>query len=150
MSEYEDDGYLNAHINVKEFVYSTADTTEDAIDVTWKNKDDSTEEYTTEYEQDNISYSDLISKIKNRILLKFEFDEGDKVTVRTIEFTGNKAFDGSDLRGALDNTEEARWWKFWSSAKFNPEKFEEDKKGLKEFYEEHGYRGCFRFINIFQ
>ena len=140
MSEYEDDGYLNAHINVKEFVYSTADTTEDAIDVTWKNKDDSTEEYTTEYERDNISYSDLISKIKNRILLKFEFDEGDKVTVRTIEFTGNKAFDGSDLRGALDNTEEARWWKFWSSAKFNPEKFEEDKKGLKEFYEEHGYR----------
>ncbi len=140
MKEYDDDGYLNAEINVKEFVYSSADTTEDEINVTWKNKDDSSEEYTTEYDRDNITYSNLISKIKDRILLKFEFDEGDKVTVRNIEFTGNKAFDNSDLRGALDNTEEARWWKFWSSAKFNPEKFEEDKKGLKEFYEEHGYR----------
>ncbi len=140
MNEYEKDGYLNAVINIKEFVYSSADTTEDAINVTWKNKADSTEEYATEYDRDNITYSNLINKIKDRILVKFEIDEGDKVKVRTIEFTGNKAFDQGDLRGALDNTEEAKWWKFWSSAKFNPEKFEEDKKGLKDFYEEHGYR----------
>ena len=87
-----------------------------------------TEEYTTEYELDNITYHDLISRIKDRILLKLEIDENDKVTVRTIDFTGNKAFDNGDLRGELDNTEEAKWWKFWSSAKFNPDKFEDDKK----------------------
>ncbi len=140
MKEYDDDGYLNADINIKEFAYSTADTTEDAINVTWKNIKDTTEEYTTEYEKDNITYSDLISKIKDRILLKLDIDENDKVKVRSIVFTGNKAFDNSELRSHLDNTEEAKWWKFWSSAKFNPEKFEDDKKGLKSFYEEHGYR----------
>ena len=140
MKEYDDDGYLNAQINIKEFHYSSTDTTDEVIYVTWKNIEDSTEEYTSEYELDNISYRDLISKIKDRILLKFEIDENDKVTVRTIQFTGNKAFDDGDLRGELDNTEEAKWWKFWSSAKFNPEKFEDDKKLIKSFYEEHGYR----------
>ena len=140
MKEYDDDGYLNAQINIKEFVYSTADTTDEVINVTWKNLEDTTEEFTTEYEIDNISYRDLISKIKDRILLKLEIDENDKVIVRKIEFTGNKAFDDGDLRGELDNTEEAKWWKFWSGAKFNPEKFEDDKKLLKSFYEEHGYR----------
>ncbi len=140
MKEYDDDGYLNAQINIKEFGYSTADTTDEVINVTWKNLEDTTEEFTTEYEIDNISYRDLISKIKDRILLKLEIDENDKVIVRKIEFTGNKAFDDGDLRGELDNTEEAKWWKFWSGAKFNPEKFEDDKKLLKSFYEEHGYR----------
>ena len=140
MKEYDDDGYLNAEINIKEFVYSSADTTEEAINVTWKNQDDPNDEYTTEYELDNITYHDLISRIKDRILLKLDIDEQDKVTVRTIVFTGNKAFNNGDLRSELDNTEEARWWKFWSSAKFKPDKFEDDKKGLKSFYEEHGYR----------
>ena len=51
-----------------------------------------------------------------------------------------KHFDGDKLKGELDNTEEAKWWKFWSSAEFNPSKFEDDKKTLVTFYQKNGYR----------
>ena len=87
-----------------------------------------------------LTYSDLISRIKERILLKLVVSEGEEVTVRKIEFAGNKAFDDGDLRGAMDKTEESKWWKFWSSAQFHPDKYKEDKDLIVNFYQKHGYR----------
>ena len=55
-------------------------------------------------------------------------------------FQGNKAFEEGDLRGAMDNTVEKHWWKFWSSAKFDRKKYEEDKKLILAFYRKNGYR----------
>jgi outer membrane protein insertion porin family len=137
---YEEEGYLNATINSKYFEYYTADTLEDEIVVTWRNKVDWSEEYNVEYEKSDQSYSNLIEKIKSRVLVKFEIEENDQVVVREIKFYGNQAFDESDLEGELDETEEAKWWKFWSSAKFDKKKYEEDKELLLKFYKRNGYR----------
>ncbi len=90
MNEYDEDGYLNAEINIKEFVYSSADTTEEAINVTWKNQNDLSDEYTTEYESDNITYYDLISQIKDRILLNWILMNNDKVTVSQLNLRAIK------------------------------------------------------------
>lgn len=140
LKQYEKDGYLNAQVDMQYFVYYTADTTADEIHVVWRNEKDLSDEYTVKYDINDQTYLNLIDKIKNRILLMMKIDENSKVIVRKIEFTGNKAFNGSDLRGAMDNTEESHWWKFWSSATFDPKKFDEDKKSIVKFYQKGGYR----------
>ena len=140
LKQYEKDGYLNAQVKMEHFVYYTADTTADGeINVTWRNEKDLADEYKVTYDKDESSLN-LIPKIKSRILLMIRIKENQKVKVRKIEFTGNKAFTDSDLRGQMDNIEEAHWWKFWSSAEFDPKKFEEDKKSIIKYYQKNGYR----------
>ena len=140
---YEDDGYLNAKVEPKYYTYFTADTSEDNITVTWRNEKDFSDEYKLDYDRDEASSYNLIPKIKDRILLKIDIQENDKVTVRHIEFEGNKAFDDGDLKGAMDEISEAKWWKFWSSAKFDKDKFEKDKKSIRDFYLKNGYRDAY-------
>jgi outer membrane protein insertion porin family len=137
---YEKDGYLNAQINFENFVYYTADTSKEDITVKWRNEKDSTNYQSVKYDLKENSYLNLIDKIKDRILLVIKINENQKVKVRHIVFKGNKSFSDSDLKSALDNTEEAKWWKFWSSADFDPQKFEDDKKSLTTFYQKNGYR----------
>jgi len=137
---YEKDGYLNAQITMEDYVYFTADTTKNEIDVVWRNSKDFSDEYTAKYDLNDNTYFNLIDKIKDRILLMIRIKENQKVVVRKIEFVGNHAFPGDKLKGQMDNTEEAVWWKFWSSAEFNPKKFEDDKKSIVKFYRENGYR----------
>lgn len=138
-SMYEDEGYLNADIKSERFTFFQVDTLDDEIRVTWQNEKDLSDEYQTEYEYNSGSRYDLISRIKDRVLLKFVIDEGDEVTVRKIEFVGNDNFDDDDLKSEFDETEESKWWKFWSSATLNKKKYEEDKKLLKTFYNKNGY-----------
>ena len=140
LQQYEKDGYLNAKVNIEHFIYYTADTTKDQIEVVWRNEKDFSDEYTVKYDKNENTYFNLIDKIKDRILLMLRIKENQKVIVRKIEFTGNKAFTGSKLKGEMSNTEEKVWWKFWSSAEFDPKKFDEDKKSIVDFYQSQGYR----------
>ncbi len=71
--------------------------------------------------------------------LVVNIDEGKEVEIKSITFSGNKEFSSSDLRGAMDNTHEKVWWMFWRSAKFDPKKYEEDKRKIIDFYRKHGY-----------
>ncbi len=137
---YYDDGYLNARVTPVEFVFEKADTSKNKIEVTWRNKKDFSDEYKNEYNFNPKIKSDLIAKIRNRIFLLFRIKEGERVKVNHIEFIGNKAFDDDKLKSQFDNTEEAKWWKFWSSAKFKKDDFEKDKEALRKFYWKNGYR----------
>jgi len=137
---YEDDGYLNAKVTDKYYDFYRADTTEDGIEVTWRNEKDLSDEYSFLYETGDIIYRNLIDRIKDRVLLKLIIEENDEVVVREIKFEGNKAFDDGDLRGVMDEISEARWWKFWSSSNFKREGFDKDKEAIKNFYLKNGYR----------
>lgn len=137
---YEEDGYFNTTFNTKYYTYFSADTTEDNILVRWRNTSDLADEYEMEYSIDDNKSSNLIGKIKDRKLLKIEIKEGNTIKVRDISFEGNDAFDDGDIRGAMDETSIARWWKFWSSGKFDPEKYKEDKNLILKFYQKNGYR----------
>jgi outer membrane protein insertion porin family len=137
---YEEEGYLNAEINELYYNFYRADTTEDGIEITWQNKKDLSDEHVVLYEDDDIIYTNLIDRIKNRVLLKLIIEENDEVVVREIEFYGNDAFDDDDLYGEMDEISVAKWWKFWSSSNFNKEGFKTDKQLIKEFYLKNGYR----------
>jgi outer membrane protein insertion porin family len=71
--------------------------------------------------------------------LVLNIDEGKEVKVESITFSGNKDFDGGDLRGAMDDTKEKVWWMFWRSAKFDPKKYDDDKQKILDFYRKNGY-----------
>ena len=138
---YDEEGYLNAKITDKLYSFFTADTSEDGdITVIWRNQKDFSDEYELLYESDDLSYSNLIPRIKDRVLLKLEIDEGDEVIVREIVFNGNEVFENDDLAGAMEETSESVWWQFWSSAQFKPKDFEKDKQLVVEYYKENGYR----------
>jgi len=140
LKNYATDGYLNADIKALVYRYFTADTTKKGINVIWRNEKDLADEYNVEYQFSDITYSNLIEKIKDRVLLKLKINENSKITVREIHFIGNTAFSESDLKGAMNDIEESHWWKFWSGAKFDKEKFDKDKKAIQDFYLKSGYR----------
>lgn len=73
-----------------------------------------------------------------RSILNLAIVEGRDVRVGRIIFAGNTVFDDGDLKGAMD-TDEKKWWKFWSRARFDRKKFEEDKEKVVQFYQKSGY-----------
>ncbi|MCH7963436.1 MAG: outer membrane protein assembly factor BamA [Bacteroidetes bacterium] len=137
---YKKEGYLNAFVKIERFVYFSADTLDDDITVIWRNEKDLSDELPVEYFSGERSYSNLISRIKDRIVLKMTIEEGDEVVVRNISFLGNTAFEEGDLESAMDETSEAVWWQFWSSAEFNPDNFKKDMELIVDYYRSQGYR----------
>ncbi len=75
-----------------------------------------------------------------RTRLTLTVDEGKQVQIAAITFTGNTAFSDKKLRGQLKKTKQDAWYRFWSSAKFKRNEYEEDKQHLLDFYRNHGYR----------
>ncbi len=137
---YYDEGYLNAKITPVLYKYFDADTTDDQITVIWQNAVDLSDEFETEYDYDPESKVNILRKVKKRQLLVYKIEEGDEITVNKISFVGNKSFEDDDLKGEFDETEESKWWKFWSSANFKREDFDKDKEALTNFYRKNGYR----------
>jgi len=137
---YEAEGYLNTQIDINNYTFFKADTTDDGITVIWQNRKDLSDEYELDYPSSEQRYTNLIDRIKDRILLKVKIKENEEVIVREIEFSGNEAFDDGELRGQMDEIETSKWWKFWSTANFEPEKYEKDKELVVQYYLKNGYR----------
>lgn len=138
---YDEDGYLNAKVTSQNFVYLTADTSKDGITVIWRNEKDFSDEYKLFYDfDDNRTVNHLISKIKDRILLRYFITENDQITVRQIVFKGNHAVDSDDLIDAMSEINEAVWWKFWRGSKYDPKGLKSDEKDIVKYYMSQGYR----------
>lgn len=75
-----------------------------------------------------------------KLYLNYIITEGEEIIVRTINFTGNTILPSSDLRGALEETSEKKWWNIFSSGTFDEKKYEADKKGLIKYYRSQGFR----------
>lgn len=76
---------------------------------------------------------------QNRVDLIFEIDEGPRTPVSRINFVGNHAFDGTDLRDTI-LTKEAAWWRFLTSNdSYDPDRLQYDKELLRRFYLANGY-----------
>jgi outer membrane protein insertion porin family len=75
----------------------------------------------------------------DRVNLVFDVDRNKKVEVEEIDFVGNAAFDDGDLRGAMEETRENRWWRFWKGEKFKEDAYEDDLQKIIDFYNEQGY-----------
>lgn len=137
---YAEEGYLNPTVNVLEFVFSAIDSNDEEYTISWANQKDKSDVYKTNYDKKEVTSYRTLEKIKTRVLLICRIDEGEESVLREIVFEGNNSIASDDLKGAFEDTEESKWWKFWKSAKFERSKFEKDKEKLVDFYKKHGFR----------
>lgn len=137
---YESEGFYNANIIPTYYNFFIADTSKDKIITRWRNQDDLSDEIEQVYEKSEAQYSDLINKIKNRIIVKLKIFEGEVVKVREIDFVGNQFFKDDDLIDQMDEISIAKWWKFWSSGKFEKDKLKKDKESIIKFYRKNGFK----------
>lgn len=75
----------------------------------------------------------------DQMMLNLNIDEGPEVEIGRIRFSGNTVFDEGDLKGAMEETKEKTWWKFWSSPNFDRKKYDEDKTLILKEYRKNGY-----------
>ncbi|WP_161890108.1 outer membrane protein assembly factor BamA [Pontibacter russatus] len=80
------------------------------------------------------------STLPNSVMLNINVDKGDKVKIADIEFVGNEAFPDKKLRKQLKKTKEKKWYKIFTSSKYNQTQYETDKQSLLDFYNSEGYR----------
>lgn len=71
--------------------------------------------------------------------LEIEIDEGFKYKVKSITFVGNQNLREDDLKEAFKETKTKHWWQFWRSAKFEPDKYKEDKELLLNYARNNGF-----------
>jgi len=77
----------------------------------------------------------LQSDKEGEVALKFRIKEGKKVRIKRIFIEGNQVFKDKKIKKKMKNKEDS----FWRSGEFDPEKFEEDKERIVEFYRKNGY-----------
>ncbi len=80
----------------------------------------------------------IIQLEQNRVDLVFEIEEGDLTEIRMISFIGNKRFDDSDLRGAIQ-TKESAWWRLFGNDSYDPDRLTFDRELLRRHYLANGY-----------
>ena len=85
--------------------------------------------------------TERIERVPDRgreIILFLDVEEGTRVTVADVMFSGNSTFSDNDLRGAMSVRPEGFWW--WRSGSYDREKFDEDLQvGLPDYYAARGY-----------
>ena len=75
------------------------------------------------------------SKTPGQVVLKLKIKEGRKVKIKKIYVEGNELFSDKKIRKQMKNKQDS----FFRSGEFDPEKYEEDKEKIVEFYKKEGY-----------
>jgi len=82
---------------------------------------------------------DDISKTEKKVV--FVIDEGDKVKIESIAFTGNENVSAQSLRNAMHKTKVATFWRIISeNTVYNQANYEADVESIKQLYQSKGYK----------
>jgi outer membrane protein insertion porin family len=80
-----------------------------------------------------------ITKTEKKVV--FIIDEGEKVKIESIQFTGNAHVSAQGLRNAMTKTKVAVFWRFLSeNTVYNQANYEADVESLKNLYQSKGYK----------
>jgi outer membrane protein insertion porin family len=78
---------------------------------------------------------------KTEKVLVFVIDEGQKIKIASIHFTGNSAFSSMRLRLAMKKQKVATLWRVLSDKTvYNQASLDEDIESIKHLYQDHGYK----------
>lgn len=81
----------------------------------------------------------IIDRANNRVDLIFLVKEGDKTTIRTINFSGNNVYSNARLRDVI-NTTQSNWLSWLRNTDvYDPDRVNADQELLRRFYLKNGY-----------
>lgn len=91
------------------------------------------------YPDVQVTYEVSMDKDTGKAVLRFKVNEGPRVYIRQIKFSGNKAFPEKRLLKLLKTRR--HWWGSWlaSTGVLKEEDFKEDLDKLLDFYHSNGY-----------
>ncbi len=76
----------------------------------------------------------------NTVNMNIHVDKGSRVKIKSILFTGNKAFSKKKLRGAMKKTKRKAFGRFWKTSKYIQDDYKADLENILEKYSEDGFR----------
>ena len=76
----------------------------------------------------------------NSLDMLVHLDKGSKIKIKTIHFEGNTEVGDKVLSGAMKNTKEKMFGRFWKGSKYIEDKFEEDLQSVLNKFSEKGHR----------
>lgn len=76
---------------------------------------------------------------RNRVDLKFKFEEGDSAEIAQINIVGNELFDDATLLSKFELEFDAPWWNFMAETRYQQQKLDGDIETLTSFYMDRGY-----------
>ena len=95
------------------------------------------------YFEEGLQFTKIETKLEKldsaNVNLNININEGVKFYTTAVEFDGNVHYTNRQLEKVFDDTHTKKWYEFWRSAKFNPDKYEEDKDTLRKFYKRNGF-----------
>ncbi len=91
------------------------------------------------YPDVKVTYDVGLDKDTGKAILKFKVQEGERVFLKAIKFTGNKAYTDQQLCKLLKTRR--HWWGSWlaGTGVLKEEDFKEDLDKLRDHYHSHGY-----------
>ncbi len=76
----------------------------------------------------------------NNVILSIDVKRGKRVRIKDINFIGNNAMKSGKLRRSLEDTKRARSYNIFTTSKYIPNTYSNDKPAIVAKYNEKGYR----------
>jgi outer membrane protein insertion porin family len=76
---------------------------------------------------------------RNRVDLKFLFEEGDAAQIKQINIVGNEVFEDDELFNQMELKFNAPWWNFLSETRYQQQTLAGDMETIESYYKDRGY-----------
>lgn len=76
----------------------------------------------------------------NTVNMNIFVDKGEKIKIKNINFTGNKALSDKKIRKAMKKTKRKFFGRFWKGSKYIEEEYKTDLESILDKYSRQGYR----------
>ena len=76
---------------------------------------------------------------RNRVNLKFTFEEGDAAAIKQINIVGNEVFTNAELLKGIELTYDSPWWDFMAQDRYQKQTLQGDMETIKSYYLDRGY-----------
>ncbi|MFD2165852.1 outer membrane protein assembly factor BamA [Thalassotalea euphylliae] len=76
---------------------------------------------------------------RNRVNLKFVFEEGDAAAIEQINLVGNEIFTDQEVLERIELTYDSPWWDFMAQDRYQKQTLQGDMETIESFYLDRGY-----------